>query len=507
MINRRELLKLTAGAPLLRMIPPASTYDDNNGTQSKQNILIVVFDALSALNMSAYQYHRMTMPLLERFLSKSTVYHNHYSSAPFTTPGTASLLTGTYSHTHRAIHLWGQAKASFSEKNIFKLFTDHYRLAYTHNPLADRLLDQFMGIDWHIPRQKLYLNNDPITGWLFSRDYNRAASSRRQILSASDGNAYSLFFPNLQTHYVDWLNKKYHDQFPRGLTISEANYVIILDDAISWLSNSAGDFKTPFLGYFHFWPPHSPYRTRFDFIDAFLDDGFVPDKKPNHPLSQGESKFMSDLKRRHYDEFLLYVDSEFGRLCDHLEKQGLLENTWLIFTSDHGEMFERGFFGHTAPSLHQPVLRIPLIISAPGQSSRQDIYSITSSVDVMPTLLHISGHPIPEWVEGQLLPPFSSNDSTAHRSIYAMMAKDNPTETGPLSTVSATVINNGHKLTQYIGYEALQGKQLIELYDLNNDYDELHDLSASNPELVNKLLDDIHKTILAGNPSASRSVN
>lgn len=500
MIDRRELLKLTATTPLLRLLP-ASSNPGYMGAQGKENVLIIVFDALSALNMNTYQYPRRTMPRLESFLNRSTVYHNHYSSAPFTTPGTASLLTGTYSHTHRAIHLWGQAEESFRQKNIFALFNHHYRLAYTHNPLADRLLDQFMDIDWHIPRQRFYLNNDAITGYLFSRDYNRAASSRRQILAAADGNAYSLFFPNLQTRYIEHLNKEYRHRFPRGLPVSEANFVILLDDVITWLWDSAGNFQTPFLGYFHFWPPHSPYRTHADFIDKFKDDGFDPGVKARHPLAQGESQWMLDLKRQHYDEFLLYVDMQFGRLCDQLAKQGLFDNTWLIFTSDHGEMFERGFFGHTAPSLHQPVLHIPLIISAPGQSTRQDIFSITSSIDVLPTLLHISGYPVPKWIEGEILPPFSGKDHSAQRAIYAMMAKDNPTELGSLTTVSTMVIKNGYKLTQYSGYDQLDGKKLIELFDLNQDREELFDLTSTHPELVNSMLGDIDSTIFAGEES------
>lgn len=494
-IDRRETLKMMAAAPLVRYLPAVSSPSPVI-SGSGPNILIIVFDALSALNMDVYRYPRQTMPNLARFLSRSTVYHHHYASAPFTTPGTASLLTGTYAHTHRAIHKWGIAEASFAQKNLFNLFQGYHRVAYTHNPLADRLLDQFTGLDQHVPRQKLYLGNDFITGQVFSRDYNLAATTRREALQANDGYAFSLFFSNLQSRYYDWLGEKYKDQFPRGLSIAESNHLMILDTAIDWLIQVIGSFEKPFLGYFHFWPPHGPYNTRREFIDVFKDDGFSPVQKARHILSQGESQFMLDRRRWTYDEFILYVDAEFKRLYDQLETDGVLENTWLVFTSDHGEMFERGFFGHTSPSLHQPVLRIPLIVSAPGQRQRQDIYTPTSAVDLVPTLLNAADFPIPDWVEGQVLPNSQRPDNTASRPIYALMADDNPEQFGPLQVASTMLLWDGYKLTCYQGYDALEGDQLVELYRLGDDPEEMVDLSREEKERVKEMLAKIKGEVM-----------
>jgi len=64
-------------------------------------------------------------------------------------------------------------------------------------------------------------------------------------------------------------------------------------------------------------------------------------------------------KRIEYDEFLLYVDREFGRLFNYMETSGLLENTWVVFTSDHGEIFERGSIGHSSDGLYQSHIRVP----------------------------------------------------------------------------------------------------------------------------------------------------
>ncbi len=81
------------------------------------------------------------------------VYHNHYSGGNFTTPGTASLLTGTLPWSHCTFFLNDTVRPSYAQQSIFHLLESYHRIAYTHNPIADTLLQQFMGaIDQHIPR-------------------------------------------------------------------------------------------------------------------------------------------------------------------------------------------------------------------------------------------------------------------------------------------------------------------------------------------------------------------
>ncbi len=82
----------------------------------------------------------------------------------------------------------------------------------------------------------------------------------------------------------------------------------------------------------------------------------------------------------------------------------------MIVTSDHGELFERGELGHATALMYAPVTHIPLLISAPKQQARSDFHSVTSNVDLLPTLLNIAGKEIPEWVEGKILPGFGGNE-------------------------------------------------------------------------------------------------
>src|SRR5512135_2747779 len=158
-INRRDFLKLggllpasLAGPAVLKMLSPAASAG------GRQNVIVIVFDAFSAYNISLYGYRRETTPNLARLAKRAVVYHNHFAGSNFTTSGTASLLTGTLPWTHRAIQPDGQVAEPFKTKNIFGAFQDYYRLAYTHNGWAYTLLRQMeKETNELIPREKLLL--------------------------------------------------------------------------------------------------------------------------------------------------------------------------------------------------------------------------------------------------------------------------------------------------------------------------------------------------------------
>ena len=206
----------------------------------------------------------------------------------------------------------------------------------------------------------------------FSDDHDIATVSwNRALKQSDDGFSYSLIFSQIHDYFKkDKLEKleKTTSDFPRGLPNYDGIAYFTLDDGINGVVEVLDNNLQPFLGYFHFLPPHNPFKTRVDFNNIFKDDGYNPPIKPDH-IFLGDSSNTDILKKRRlYDEFILYVDSEFARLYHLLESDGVLENTYLILTSDHGEMFERGILGHMTPSLHQPVINIPLVIFPPGVS-------------------------------------------------------------------------------------------------------------------------------------------
>jgi len=259
------------------------------------------------------------------------------------------------------------------------------------------------------------------------------------------------------------------------------------------------DIQQPFLTYFHFWPPHAPYRTHRDFYNRFLDDGLLDIQKPLNGFSvDSVSKNPSYLpnKRREYDESILYADREFGEFIDKLEESGLIDNTWVIFTSDHGELFERGIEGHRTPVLYEPLIRIPLMIFEPGRSTRMDVHAQTSAIDVLPTLLHVTGQSQVDWTEGETLPPYGQIAPDSDRSIYVLEASGSE-KYSPLTNASVALIKGSYKLMYFFGYDQLGGprSERIELYDVKNDSEELNDLSSAKRETASELLNELKQKL------------
>jgi arylsulfatase A-like enzyme len=224
-------------------------------------------------------------------------------------------------------------------------------------------------------------------------------------------------------------------------------------------------------------------------VDVFKDDGYKPLSKPTSILHAPVYDGIVNRNRQWYDEYLLYIDSEFGRLYQNLEKSGVLDNTCLVLTSDHGELFERGIIAHNTVTLYDPVIHIPLLIFPPGNTEHQDIYARTSAIDVLPTLLEISNKNIPDWLEGEVLPPFSA--TPRHSPVFTLDSKKTKPQS-PITEASVAMFSGKLKATKYFGYDKLEEQgPLVEIYDLEKDPDELNDLSATNSQIAQDLLSQI----------------
>lgn len=487
-LDRREFLKLAGLSALGLAMPRLFTAPGRLRQSGQENVLVVVYDAFSASNISLYGYPRSTTPNIEKLAQRASVFHKHYASGNFTTPGTASLLTGALPWSHRAINFDDTVSEVFSRRSMFHAFGNYYRMAYSHNLLANTLLEQFLsGIDDLTPWPNLYLQSDAFIGEVFPRDDNIATLSWvRAMKPLEDGTSYSTYLSSLYRAYQAGRVGLAKNNFPLGLPNINIDNYFILEDGTDFLAERAVEAQQPFLGYFHFLPPHFPYKTRKDFYRVFTNDGYRPPEKPFHAFTRRRSYEELLAKRTAYDEYIRYVDAEFVRLFRALETAGVLDNTWVVLTSDHGELFERGVSGHNTPLLHEPLVHIPLLIFAPGQSERIDIEENTSAVDLLPTLMHVTGQEIPDWIEGSVLPPYASNSEP--REVYSLQAIGTGKK-DPVEKATAVLLRGNYKLIYFFGYADLGGDyQLIELYDLENDPEELHDLSEVRKDIKEELL-------------------
>ncbi len=497
--SRRDFLKVSGLLPLGMALPRMTRLLGPSG--SGPNVIVVIFDALSALNLPLFGYGRDTAPNLTRLSSRAVVYHNHFATGNYTTPGTASLLTGTLPWTHRAIQHDDRAAASFTHRNLFAAFSDYHRMAFSHNGWAHTLLRQFhQHIEELLPPQRLFLiPYEDLGGDVFLDDQDISAVSWARSLKAGGGYAYSLFVSRVLQYLEDRKVAGLRPQFPRGLPGEGTEYqeYFLLEDAVDRAAIMCRQGPQPFLAYFHFLPPHNPYNTPLQFVGRFGDDHFKVPQKPSDVFASSVRPYLSQF-RRWYDEFILYADEQFGRLYSALEQAGLLENSWLVFTSDHGEIFERNLWAHDNYSLYQPLVRVPLLIFEPGRQVRLDVSDVTSAVDLLPTLAHLTGHPIPDWTEGVVLPPFASAPTDPGRSIFALQARGNP-QYAPLTQASTMIVKDRYKLLYFFGYKEPKVDELVMLFDIESDPEELVDLSTSLPSIASGLLAELKSRIAQAN--------
>ncbi len=491
-LNRRDFLKLFAAVPAslaLSKIIPAGLLHEMSGRAGSSSVIFLVFDAMSARHLSLYGYYRKTTPNFERFAQRANVYHAHYSTANFTIPGTASMLNGMYPWTHRGLHLAGLVNREFEHRNIFGLLGgDYHRFAFSQNVWATNLLHQFeVDIDELLP-SSAYSDDAFLVSEAFKNDAVNAHQVFDHVLFDYVDAPGSLMLGLAQRLYFERKRKAVDRNYPRGVPQPRNHPISFrLHKVFDGLMNTISRLPAPFFSYIHLFSPHSPYRAHKDFVDIF--EGTPPHtKKEEHIFTEGETYETIEKNRIWYDEYIVNVDFEFGRLLDYLERTGLLETSYLVVTSDHGELLERGIKGHVTPVLYEPLIRIPLLISSPGQRQGKDIHSPTSSVDLLPTLLAAVGSPIPAWVEGERLPGLGGEENF-EREIYTLEAKSS-SAFGKLSQATFAMRKGQYKVIMYRGYETI-GTDLFEVYDLESDPEEMNDLVFSQPELVAQLKNEL----------------
>ena len=481
-LNRRDFLKLIGSASATVALQQVFHPPRNKSGQGETlpGIIIILFDTMSAKNLSLYGYSRKTTPNLERFAQRATVYHSHYSAGNYTVPGTASLLTGMYPWTHRAINTSGLIKREYSDRNIFHLLGSAYqRVGFAQNIWANLFLNQFeQDIPYHLPPSS-FSDASLVVGEDFVNDHNAAfLAFDNSLTSVKDPPSSLLFGLAENLLFARRLKGAQGRDYPRGLPgLIDYPLYFRLENVFDGLIAECQKLQSPPLAYFHLWAPHEPYRPHRRFVNEFQEDLQVAAKAP-HRLGDQLPQDSLDRLRRRYDQYVANVDDEFGRLMDSLQENGILDRNYVIVTSDHGQLIERGVHGHVTPLLYEPLINIPLLISSPGQSARKDVYSPSVNIDVLPTLLQIAGAAIPDWCRGQVLPGFMGDRADDQRSLFSVEAKTN-SAFAPLTKTTVAMRKGRLKLIAYLGYQELE--EGYELYDIEDDPEELNDLAPMAP--------------------------
>ncbi len=232
----------------------------------------------------------------------------------------------------------------------------------------------------------------------------------------------------------------YNDSYPSksyvAFAAQERKAEEVIHSTLDWLEKQ----DSKWLAWVHLWDPHTLYLPPEPFLSQFKEDPY-----------SGE---------------VAYVDSELGKLFDHLENNNLTENTLIILTGDHGESLgEHGELTHSYFA-YNSTLWVPLIIAGPGIKAGR-IDENVSHIDIFPSLCDILGIEKPSFLQGVSLLPLMKGEKIEKRAIY-------------FESLGANYNYGWAPLRGFIEEsEKFLDSPLPEFYDLDDDFDELKNIVQS----------------------------
>ncbi|HEY5659084.1 MAG TPA: sulfatase [Myxococcota bacterium] len=390
-----------------------------------RNVVLLVIDTLRADHLGLYGYERPTSPQIDAWAARGAVFDRAMATSPWTLPSFGSLFTGQLPSRHTAGFLGatsggerGFVTLDASVRSLAEILGEagYATVAIANNPFLDPEFEISRGFEV----------------------YDHEPGSEGEIRRAN----------------------------------------AIVDRAFDWLDHRSD--ARPFLMLVHFFDPHINYDPPDGVRGRFAGDYAGPLESPisdlkairagRIPLGARDRAFIVST----YDEEILFVDAQAGRLLAGLRSRGCLEDTIVVLVSDHGEEFwDHGGFEH-GHSMFQELLRVPMIVWGPGIPP-QRIAEPVSIADVFPTALEALGLPAVE--------------ALASRSLWGVLTRG---EAPPVQDLIAegnlygpehkSLIRWPHKLV--FDVESRRAK----LFDLEADPSETRDIAAAQPALAKALL-------------------
>jgi len=401
------------------------------------NILVIVVDTLRADHLSSYGYSRPTSSNLDRIAQQGVLFENAIATSSWTPPSHASLLTGRYPHEH------GTEEKPYDGR---------------YPTIAQALRDRGYRTGAFSANVFLFCRRAGFgRGFIHFEDY---------FHSAADMAARTLYGRKLNDFVLPHLG---FEDVPGRKRAADINR-----NFLRWVEREPGVPFFAFLNYFDVHEPYlppQPYRSRFSMqrnpggiLNALR---FRRNPKLTPEQLQGE--------RDAYDGGIAYVDEQIRLLLAELERRGLIQDTLVVITSDHGESLgEHGLFLHRN-GLYLNLIHVPLVFYWPGHLPRGERVAQPVSGTALPaTLMEMIGAGDQTLFPGPSLARLWENPAPhpewplplAEMARFPFEAKSNPAYHGAMKSL---VSSRWH----YIVHE----KFGPSLYDWQSDAQELHDLA------------------------------
>jgi len=349
------LVAVTFLAPDLYSLYLRFPYQARRHGARTPNILFVVMDTVRADHLSCYGYQKMRTPNIDRLSREGVLFLNAFSAAPWTAPSQASMFTGLYPSQHHTD--WGHIDLDESFPTLAARMRDagYLTIGFSENPSVGRWFG-------HLDR-----------GFSEFHDTWRRPLVVRAIAKIGT----RVFHQNERVECAE-----------RSIGLFER-----------WVSNNRY-CGTPFFAYMNFMAAHGPrYPRRGSSAGSWTKERLARIEPVNvnpqryylakYKLTQEELGTLEEF----YDADIAYLDSQIGNLVSFLAREGVLDQTIVILTSDHGENFgEHGFFEHQFV-LYNTLLHVPLVIRYPALWEPKRIEKRVSTVFLFDTVLAMAGAP------------------------------------------------------------------------------------------------------------------
>ena len=309
-----------------------------------QRVILLSADALRADHLSSYGYHRNTSPVLDELAAESIQFLNAYSGSSHTREAVPALLTGKYPDVAIGsdYRLATETIASVLSKEGFATGGFH------SNPFVSR-------------------------AYGFDRDFD---------IFDDDLHLGQHKFIALAQRALDKLRNRH---YARANEINQRS--------LSWIDSLDAD--EPFFLWNHYMDTHGPYEPPGDYATLYRNDTISKRSaqslyqraiKQPESITDDERELLIDL----YDGEIRYNDTHVGEFLNGLRERGLLNESLLIFTADHGDAFgEHGYYEHPR-YLHDEITHVPLLIRPPGGKD-EIIETPVSTLDIMSTIRYLVG--------------------------------------------------------------------------------------------------------------------
>jgi arylsulfatase A-like enzyme len=454
---------------------------------NKPNILWIGVDQMRA---DALLDPAVQTPNLDRLREQSILFQNAYSPSSLCTPSRGSMFTGLFAFKHGMgtncdmYHALARELPKPEQLLHSRLREMGYRTGFTGK--------------WHVGTE------------LGPGDYGFEGMSVPGYGDLRQDEGYQQYLSENNLSYGPVLNP--HFANPKQQTLQAGTWNGPLESTttyylVNYSLDLLGDFAQtfnrdgrPFFLTCQFWAPHGPALPSPEFVGIHERDAISqPENWPDNYLGKPRryhrlvNSFFSKLPQTWAGwqeiiglsrDYTTMVDGQIGRLLDRLDELGLVEDTLVIFTSDHGDM--QGNHGlQDKGYMYQEAHQVPLLVRLPGQKISGQRNQLVYNMDIFPTILDLLGVNTDAELDGQSFLPyldFGGEAQTGREELYLEFHGIRY-----LRSERALITRDGLKLI-------FNPADDDELYDLNDDPAEMHNLLASDGYQPN--LDELRQRLI-----------